>query len=385
MDLKIFFSPLDDSIFSDIRGHNTFYHSIRVNHESMPGFNGSDIAILGLPGGENRGKPDGEWGAANEIRKKLYHLKKGSGTYRIIDLGNLNAGISLDETYLRIKEVCGMLIENNVLPILIGGTHDMDIGQFRAYEEMKKLVSFLNVDAMLDMEDRDGPRNNTNHIHNILLHEPNFLFNYSHLGYQSYLIDPAHIALLEKLYFEAYRLGHLREHIKEMEPIIRDADLMSFDIGAIKSIDAPGVNDPKPFGLTGEEACQICWYAGLNEKLSSVGFYEYKPRLDDLNRKTASVVATMIWYFVEGFYNRKSELNFRTNDYIKYVVSMPAEPETIVFYKSKLSEKWWLEVPYPDHNKYERNCIVPCNYKDYELATQGQVPDRWVNTYTKLY
>ena len=386
MELKIFFSPLDDELFSDISGHNTFYHSIRVNHESMPAFNGADIAILGLPGDQDKEKSNNiDWEAANEIRKKLYHLKKGSGTYRIIDLGNLNPGISLDETYLRIKEVCEMLIENNVLPILIGGSHDMDIGQFRAYEEMKKLVSFLNVDALLDMEDRAGIPDNTNHIHNILLHEPNFLFNYSHLGYQSYLIDPAHISLLEKLYFEAYRLGHLREHIKEMEPIIRDADMMSFDIGAIKSIDATGVNNPRPFGLTGEEACQICWYAGLNEKLSSVGFYEYKPRLDDLDRKTASVIATMIWYFVEGFYNRKSELNFKTNDYLKYVVSMPADPEAIVFYKSKLSEKWWLEVPYPDQNKYERNCIVPCNYKDYELATQGQVPDRWLNTFTKLY
>ena len=386
MELKIFFSPLEDELFSGIPGHNTFYHSIRVNHETMPGFKGAEIAILGLPERQDTGKHDNvQWEAANEIRKKLYRLKKGNGTYRIIDLGNLNPGISLDDTYLRIKEVCEMLIENNVLPLLIGGSHDMDIGQFRAYEEMKKLVSFLNVDAMLDMEDRTGTPDHSNHIHHILLHEPNFLFNYSHLGYQSYLIDPSHIALLEKLYFEAYRLGHLREHIKEMEPIIRDADMMSFDIGAIKSIDAPGVSDPKPFGLTGEEACQICWYAGLNEKLSSAGFYEYKPRHDDLDRKTASVIATMIWYFVEGFYNRKSELNFKTNDYLKYVVSMPSDPEAIVFYKSKLSEKWWLEVPYPDDNKYERNCIVPCNYQDYELATQGQVPDRWVNTFTKLY
>ncbi len=385
MDLKIFFSPLDEELFDDIAGHNTFFHSIRVNHDAMPEYKNADIAILGLPKyDEKKGAKSNNWQAADQIRKKLYCLKKGSGTYRIIDLGNLNAGITLDETYLRIREVCEMLIDNNVLPLLIGGSHDMDIGQFRAYEEMKKLVSFLNVDATLDMDDSEAAGSNARHIHGILLHEPNFLFNYSHLGYQSYLIDPAHISLLEKLYFEAYRLGHLREHIKEMEPIIRDADMMSFDIGAIKSLDAPGVNNPQPFGLTGEEACQICWYAGLNEKLSSAGFYEYDPESDDTNKKTAAVIATMLWYFVEGFYNRKSELSFKTNDYLKYVVSMPDDPEAIVFYKSKLSEKWWLEVPYPDGNQYERNCIVPCNYKDYELATQGQVPDRWITTYSKL-
>ena len=93
----------------------------------------------------------------------------------------------------------------------------------------------------------------------------------------------------------------------------------------------------------------------------------------------------MIWYFTEGFYHRKNELNFKTNDYLKYVVSMPTEPEVITFYKSKLSEKWWLEVPYPgDQKKYERNCIVPCNYSDYETASNGQLPERWINTYSKL-
>ncbi len=380
MDLKIFFTAIEEKTFDHITSHNFFFHSIRVNHESMPSFNGSDIAIMGLP----RMGQDNLWEAADQIRSKLYGLKKGTGTYRIIDLGNLNPGISLEETYLRIKEVCELLIENNVLPIMLGGTHDMDIGQFRAYEALDKLVSILNVDAMLDMSEEKDAAKNTSHIQSILLHEPNFLFNYSHLGYQTYLIDANHIALLEKLYFEAYRLGHLREHINEMEPIVRDADMMSFDIGAIKSIDAPGTSDPKPFGLTGEEACQICWYAGLNEKLSSAGFYEYYPEQDDQHFKTASVVATMVWYFIEGFYNRKNELNFKTNDYIKYVVSMPVDPESIVFYKSKLSEKWWLEVPYPDRTTFDRNCIVPCNYSDYELANEGQVPERWINTYTKL-
>ncbi len=384
MDLKIFFTAIEEKTFQHITSHNFFFHSIRVNHESMPAFSGSDIAIMGLPRLSEDDKTANIWEAADQIRVKLYGLKKGTGTYRIIDLGNLNPGISTDETYLRIKEVCEMLIENNVLPVMLGGTHDMDIGQFRAYEALQKLVSILNVDATLDMSEEKDAEKNASHIQNILLHEPNYLFNYSHLGYQTYLIDATHIALLEKLYFEAYRLGHLREHINEMEPIIRDADMMSFDIGAIKSIDAPGTLEPKPFGLTGEEACQICWYAGLNEKLSSVGFYEYYPEKDDQHNKTAAVIATMIWYFVEGFYNRKSELNFKTNDYIKYVVSMPVDPESIVFYKSKLSEKWWLEVPYPDRSRYDRNCIVPCNYSDYELASDGQVPERWINTYTKL-
>ncbi|GAA0891558.1 formimidoylglutamase [Fulvivirga kasyanovii] len=385
MDLKIFFSPLDEEHFSHIRSSNSFYKNIKVNTERMPDYRDADIAIIGI--NEERGTVinKGTATAALEIRKKLYNLKKGYGPYKIIDMGTLRNGVDLDETYGRIKEVCQILIENNVLPLIIGGSHDLDYGQFQAYEGMDKLISLLNVDAFLDMEEGVSQPPHLQHIHKILLHEPNYLFNYSHLAYQSYLIDQNAINILEKLYFEAYRIGHLRSNIKEMEPIIRNADMLSFDITSIKSSDAPGTANAQPFGLTGEEACQICWYAGLNEKLSSAGFYEYNPEHDDDLKKTASVVATMIWYFIEGYYHRKNDQNFKNNDYLKFVVSMPSEPETLSFYKSKLSEKWWMEVPYPHgKEKYARNCIIPCSYSDYQAATKGELPERYINTHAKL-
>ena len=159
---------------------------------------------------------------------------------------------------------------------------------------MDKLVSFLNIDAMLDLEDKSESSASRHHIHKVLMHEPNYLFSYTHLAYQTYLIDPLSVAVLEKLYFEAFRIGQLRTNLQEIEPAIRNADLLSFDVTAIRSSDAPGNSNAQPFGLTGEEACQICWYAGLNEKLSSAGFYEYNPDRDDANKKTAAVIATMI-------------------------------------------------------------------------------------------
>ena len=136
--------------------------------------------------------------AADEIRKKLYNLKKGIATYKIVDLGNLNPGHDLDETYLRISEVCKILLESNVLPLLIGGPHNLDYGQYIAYESMEKLVSMLNVDAFLDLDEKKESSANLHHVHKILLHEPNFLFSYSHLAYQSYLIDPLCLSVLEK-------------------------------------------------------------------------------------------------------------------------------------------------------------------------------------------
>jgi formiminoglutamase len=385
MDLTILFSPIDEAVYSDITSPSSFFKNIRIFGDKMPGYKDAHIAIFGIK--EARGT-DMNGGAAqgpDEIRKKLYNLKKGNGSYRIVDLGNLNPGHDLDETHVRISEVCRMLLESNVLPILIGGTHDLDYGQYCGYETMSKLVSLLNIDAFLDLDDKKESPLNQQHIHKILLHEPNFLFSYTHLAYQSYLIDPLSVSILEKLYFEAFRIGQMRTGLQEMEPTIRNADMLSFDITAIRSSDAPGNASAQPFGLTGEEACQICWYAGQNEKLSSIGFYEYNPEKDDERKKTASVVATMIWYFIEGYYHRKKEQNFRSNDFLKYVVALQTEPETITFYKSKFSEKWWMEVPYPTgREKYSRNSIVPCSYNDYQLATKGDVPERYISTLAKL-
>lgn len=386
MDLTILFSPVDESLYGDISSPSSFLKNIHVFGEKMPDYKKAHIAIFGVREERgtlvNKGSADGP----DEVRKKLYNLKRGIGAYRIVDLGNLNAGHDLNETYVRISEVCRMLLEVNVLPVIIGGSHDLDYGQYCAYETLDKLVSLLNIDAYLDLEDKKKETGeSTQHIQKILLHEPNFLFSYTHLAYQSYLIDPLSVAVLEKLYFEAFRIGQMRTNMQEMEPTIRNADMMSVDITAIRASDAPGNANAQPFGLTGEEACQICWYAGLNEKLSSVGFYEYNPRLDNANKSTASVIATMIWYFIEGYYHRKNEQNFRSNDFMKYSVSMPVDPEVLIFYKSKVSEKWWLEVPYPNGRKrYSRNSIVPCSYNDYQTAVKGEIPERYISMLAKL-
>ncbi len=384
MDLTILFSPLDESVYQDATHVHSFYKSIRVYGEKMPDYRGAHIAIFGVKESRGSSNNQGASEGPDQIRKKLYSLRKGTGTWNIVDLGNLNPGIDLDETYVRISEVVRILLENNVLPILLGGTHDLDLGQYRGYEEMNKLVSLLNIDAFLDLEEKGEAKESKQHIHKILLHEPNYLFSYTHLAHQLYLIDPMAASILEKLYFEAYRLGHMRTNLAEMEPAVRNADMMSFDITALKSADAPGNANAQPFGLTGEEACQLCWYAGQNEKLSSVGFYEYNPDYDDVHQKTAAVVATMIWYFIEGFYHRKNENNFRSNDFMKYTVAMPTEPEAITFYKSKFTEKWWMEVTPQTRNRYTRNSIVPCSYNDYQTATKGEVPERYINTLAKL-
>lgn len=383
MNLPIFFDPLPEGLTRDRYTHNAFFMHINHHGESFPDLTGIQIALIGVP--ESRGKKHNESmdDAAASIREKLYSLKKGQSHYKIADLGNLRPGVDLHETIRRIQTLGEHLMKRQILPVYVGGSHDLDYGQYLSYEGMKKLVSMLTVDAKIDIEDEGEP--NEVHSQDIILHQPNFLFNYCHLAYQSFLTDRDLVNVMEKLYFDHVRLGQLRDNFKEIEPLIRNADLLSFDVCAIQSADAPGAADAQPFGLTAEEACQICWFAGMNEKLSSFGVYGYQPSFDDSRKKTAAVIATMIWYFIEGFYHRKDSLSFKSNDYIKYTVSLDSKPSILCFYKSKLSGKWWMEIPKADQEKYDRDTIIPCSYQDYLTAQQGEIPERWINAQLKLY
>lgn len=376
MNLKLFFSTYtpDQSYPANSLGGN-------IEALAKEGFNIAkmDMAIVGVT--ENRGSTaQGVNMAADKVRKKLYALKTGSAGYRVADLGNLQNGPELKETYGRLREVCEFLMAHQVIPLIIGSSQDIAIGQYSAYEAEERLVSVMNIDAKLDMEEEGAE--STKFLTPILTHQPNYLFSYNHLAHQNYLVDAQALAAIDKLYFESKRLGELREDIREAEPLIRLADMLTFDINAIRSADAPGATDPQPFGLTGEEACQIAWYAGMNGKLSSVSISEFSGTQDDLHGKTASVIATMIWYFIEGFYNRKDNGQFDSDNYLKYVVSMKSTDDTMEFYKSKLSDKWWMVVTYG--KGHSERAFIPCSYQDYTAATHGDFPERWIQAQAKL-
>ena len=388
MSLDIFFSPVNSEAYNGIYEANSFFRSIQVYTDIIPATEDADIALVGLAESRGNSENGGAERGADKIRQALYRLKKGSGAYQVVDLGNLNNGHNVEETRLRLKEVCEMLMSNNTLPILIGGTHDLDYGQYQAYESLEKLVSVLGIDARIDIEPNAESEKEggawKNHLHNMLVHEPNYLLNYSHIAYQSYLVDHSVPGLLEKFYFDSYRLGRVNQRLTEMEPVVRGADMLSFDISAIKMDDAPGNRQAQAFGLSGQEACQLCWYAGHSEKLTSAGFYEYNPDWDNERKKTASVVATMIWYLIEGYYHRTYEEDFESNDFTKYIVPMPSQPAVLTFYKARKSEKWWMEVPNPGIEAMkERKSIVPCDPSDYKTATQGELPDRWIQNHAK--
>lgn len=387
MELKIFFDAVDEQLYENIHDESSFFRQISVYNEKFPDWQRAKIAIVGLC--EERGnlQNKGAAEAADAVRQALYNLKSNPGKSKIVDLGNLRNGITHEETLLRIKEITEALMEKGLFVVFIGGTNDLALGQYLAYEKLGKMISVATVDALLDMKPNPEEVSAQNYLNRILTQEPNYLFHVCHLATQSFLNDNSLQEVMEKLCFENVRLGQMRDDFTKNEPLLRTADMLFFDIGAIKKMDAPGNVTKNVFGLTAEEACQLAWYAGLNDKLTTAGIYEFNPTLD-MEGDTAFVVATMVWYLIDGFNHRKGDLEFNEKHFLRYMVSIGKESDqTIVFYKSRLSEKWWMEVPYPADKKrqYEQASLVPCSYSDYETAVQGELPNRWVLMHGKLF
>lgn len=360
--------------------------NIHSNLEKFHLKDDTQIAIIGV--NEERGSLNNEGCslAPDEVRKYLYTLFQGPYSTSIADLGNIPAGNKLSDTYFALKETVKELLKMQITPIIIGGSKDLVHSNFMAYEKLEQTVNIVSIEPVLSLGDGDAELNSGNYLSKIILHQPNFLFNYSNIGYQTYFVDQQELDLLEEFYFDIYRLGFLKKDIRETEPIIRNADIICFDMGSIKQTDAPANSNSTPNGILSDEACQLCRYAGMSDKLSSIGFYEMNPTIKDRGQ-SAHLMAQMIWYFIDGFYHRKMDFPAcNKTEYIKYTVAAENGDEAISFYKSGKSDRWWMDVPFNSgmQSKYSRHLMIPCSYKDYETAMNSEIPERWFQTFKKL-
>lgn len=384
MDLSIFLKPVDGNKIVDyMSAKNTIGESVDFykGDESLEGE--YDIAIFGIlesRGGDMESAKD----SADFFRNYFYALYPSWKNLSIIDLGNIQTGNELNDSYYALSEVLFQLISKNIIPVVIGGTNDLCYGLYKSFERLEQMINLVTIDRKIDMED-EGNLNDT-FIKDIILGKPNYLFNYTNLASQAYYLNPEIEGLLDKLYFDNIRLGKIQDNLSVAEPYIRNADIVSFDLNAIRQAEVPGTTFASPNGLFGNEACQLSRYAGMSDKLSVIGFFEATPEYD-LNGQTFSLLSQMVWYFIEGFANRKKESPLSSdNNYTQYKVMLSNSNEELVFIKSSKSDRWWMKVPYPpsEKMKFERHHLVPCDYNDYLSAMEDEMPDLWIKTYHKI-
>ena len=365
-DLHDFLEPVntaeinEDKDFNDSQMGNV----LKINEGSMPDLKGIDIVLVGV--NEYRGEaylPDDH--SADEIRKQFYRLHYWHHNVQIADIGNIKAGATLKDTYHALKIVLKELLKLKKTVVIIGGSHDNTLAQYYAYKEMNQLIEATVVDSVIDLKS-ESPLPNENFLMEMLTSEPNLVRHYNHIGFQSYFVHPHMLETIDKLRFDCFRVGYAREKPDEMEPVLRTSDMMSFDISAIKYSDSPA-SSHSPNGFTGEDACNLMRFAGMSPQISTVGVYGYKAE-QDVKNLSAMQISQMLWYFVDGKSKSKYEAPLDEKQHFNEFHTAFAEVDT-VFLQSKKTGRWWMQLP----NKK----MIACSYKDYLLASNDEIPERW--------
>ena len=370
-----FLQPLDGDFVNWMQklsfqqlGSKVVFHT----KDQFPDVNKIAIAVIGVLDnrGDKRAIADVD---LLPIRKELYSMFPGNWDASIADLGDIVAGDSIEDTYFALRKVAATLIKNKVVPIVIGGSQDLTYALYRAYDELEQMVNLVSIDNQFDFGKDEESVSAASYLTKIIVDEPNNLFNYCNIGYQTYYNSQEEIDLIEKLFFDGYRLGEMSNNIALAEPVFRDADIVSLDLNSVKSSDSGNFISFAPNGFNGKEICALSRYAGISDKVSMFGLFNHNSSTQE-----SVLIAQIIWYFIEGFHYRSNEYPFGSREnYIKFIV--PIEEETLVFYKSDKTDRWWIEIPFISNgsNKLKRNTLLPCSYEEYLGACNQDLPERW--------
>jgi arginase family enzyme len=370
-----FLEPINSEILELVQGLTSQQLGSKIvfhTKDQFPDLDKINIAVIGVL--ENRGAgKETEDVDLFAIRKELYTMFPGNWDASIADLGTILAGNSIEDSYFALRKVVSNLIKKKIIPIVIGGSQDLTFALYRAFDELEQMVNLVSIDSKFDFGKENDEVSASSYLTKIIIDEPNNLFNYCNIGYQTYYNSQEEIDLVEKLFFDGYRLGEISNNIALAEPVFRDADVVSLDLNSVKSSDSGNFISFAPNGFNGKEICSLSRYAGISDKVSIFGIFNHN------NSSQESVlIAQIIWYFIEGFHYRSNEYPFGSREnYIKYIV--PLEEEILVFHKSDKTDRWWIEIPFISNgnNKLKRNTLLPCSYDEYLGACNQELPERW--------
>jgi formiminoglutamase len=340
---------------------------IAAYENEFPDIFDADIILVGCSEQRGSGKNNNQpLTAANAVRRQFYQLFYWHTDLKLADIGDIKTGASLQDSYAAVKTVLSELLNDKKTIILIGGSHDLTLAQYEAYSRNKQIIEVSCVDALIDLNISSSLRSD-NFLMELLTSEPNFVRHYNHIGFQSFYVHPSMLETMDKLRFDCYRVGNVKESMDEMEPVIRNCQMLSFDISAIAHAYAPA-NSVSPNGFNGEESCMLMRYAGLSPNTNSIGIYGYDP-LKDTDDLTAKQISQMIWYLLDGRSRGKREAKLEEKESFNEFYMAFAEVQT-VFLQSKKTGRWWMQLP---DKKF-----IACSYKDYLLASSNEIPERWL-------
>jgi formiminoglutamase len=386
LELNDYFNPvsIERPEFENLSGNAGFPHNIRIHtdNNSLKDISGFRVALLGVPDGRNSPN-QGSSAAPDAIRSKLYSLARIPGKIKIIDLGNMKQGVAFNDTLAGLTDILCTLLKENLFPVIIGGSSALVNAIDRSFSLLKTKYTMIAVDSRIDYSNSPDNPDSFNYLNSILASHKSTFGHYINIGYQTYLNDQQVLNRFVKRHSDLIRIGDVRQAIYLTEPLFRDADSAIFDISAVRQSDAPGTAIPSPNGFYGEEICLLSRYAGISDNLKVFGLFDVNPAFD-IRSQTSGLAAQILWFFLEGFsqkqYETPSLSTSNSGRFIKYHVRVTDLEDDLIFVKSNLTERWWIEL----NNENNESIFVACSHDDYLKANRNEVPDRWVKASNRL-
>jgi formiminoglutamase len=380
LDLNDYFNPvsIEKLGFENLTGNATLPHNIFINTENIKVKNISEfkVALLGVPDGRNSPN-QGSSDAPDAIRQQLYGLARIPGKSKIIDLGNMKQGVTFNDTLAGLTDILCTLLRENVFPVIIGGSSALVPAIDRSFTLLKTRYTLVSVDPRIDYSNNPDAPEAFRYLNIITGNHKSTFSQYINIGYQTYLNDQQVLNRFIRRHSELLRIGDVRQAIYLTEPLFRDSDAAIFDISAVRQSDAPGTAIPSPNGFYGEEICLLSRYAGISDNLRIFGLFDVNPGFD-IRYQTTGLAAQVIWFFLEGFSQKQYENPLLSNNnagrFIKYHVRVTDLEDDLIFVKSNLTDRWWIELTGENNS----NIYVACSHDDYLKANRNEVPDRWV-------
>lgn len=341
-------------------GEGGFKPTLFYDVTADPEWEKFDLALLTLSDRNDTSEKSEIIGFEMELRSHLYHLAAFQHSLKLIDLGHLKNGNTANDTLAALRIVLEHLWSKNILLIVFSSSDFYYDQIFKQLKSFHSQMNFVSLSSTIDYVSKVSKAKD-------------LYVDYRFIGYQSQRVAPLILEEMQRRNLQMIRLGKARENLPGLEPEFRDAHWVSISTSSIRHSDFTAQKLPHPNGFLGEEICKLAHFSGASENLrlfSCFGYLESR----DINYASLALSAELIWYFLYGYTQRIKEDKALMK---VFNVDVHEGKQRLRFYKSDVSNRWWMEVPVIN----QKSRLIACSYLDYQSACNDQIPERWLKAY----
>jgi formiminoglutamase len=258
---------------------------------------GCQIALLGLPDDTgvrmNHGRPGAAEGPTAFRAALARYGVTAAELPPVFDAGDVEPGVSLAKTHTRVTAATAALLDLGLLPIAIGGGHDLTFPFVRAVAQRHPRPTGLYFDAHLDVRVTAG----SGMAFRQLVEQCGVRALHLH-GFRSLVNSRAHLD-----WFKAHG-GKIHSDRTRVSLPAGKHLFASFDLDVLDAAHAPGVSAMNPAGWTVREAEAWVRACGTDQRVRCFDLMELNPAHDSDGR-TARVAAHLFLTFLSGLHSRK--------------------------------------------------------------------------------